>query len=654
MPMEDGPSDSSARTCSVGRVHAHGASPRRPTRCLHRRARRGRSAIAGSRATGRPSSSWPIARRFELDPAAGVVRFACRTADGTALVFEMLERLEALVARVNRAGRDLALARRPAAVRAPRRFARDEPEAPAGGVLLERREECRAAPRIRPPAIRISPEREPRLELGRDETPLPRPARGSPRGLRRAPARSPAAARTRAEASSYVAPHARRSVPPRRGRAPRSGSPRPPRAGPCSSRARADEREARRLVVRQLLPRERLGGRCPRRRASASAGLPSASAPARGRSGSCSAAPFSPSSSRTFASLARMGGAPRRARLARARRTPGPRARSSTRDGPRRRGRSASAPRACVRARREVARLDERAGQADEGVDRLALLVRVAEDLERLLEVRARAARRRPVPPPSRRRCSGRSRGRPGRRSHGRAAAPARRSAFAPRIVALDDERRSDVVERLRRAGPVADLAVDRERLAPRAGRAVAKSPWSPTTLAMLSSAPAWPRRFPISRRSRAPPRRTSSGAGRGPRGRRGNCQCRWWPTPRPPGRPPLRRCSRASRSDRHRRLRVAEVAAGTRLEQQRARDEQARALLLGRASAARAAAFRARGKSETARAVSASARSMRGSSAGRPSRSAAIVARASVRLVRPRVCARASAGRSRGRRGRT
>jgi hypothetical protein len=43
-----------------------------------------------------------MTRRFDLDPARSVVRFACRTADGHALVFEMLERLEALVTRVNR------------------------------------------------------------------------------------------------------------------------------------------------------------------------------------------------------------------------------------------------------------------------------------------------------------------------------------------------------------------------------------------------------------------------------------------------------------------------------------------------------------------------------------------------------------------------
>lgn len=40
-------------------------------------------------------------RRFELDAARSTIRFACRTADGPEIVFEMLERLEALVARVN-------------------------------------------------------------------------------------------------------------------------------------------------------------------------------------------------------------------------------------------------------------------------------------------------------------------------------------------------------------------------------------------------------------------------------------------------------------------------------------------------------------------------------------------------------------------------
>ena len=54
--------------------------------------------IEGYRRTAEQST---VSRRFELDPARGTIRFACRTADGTALVFEMLERLEALVASVN-------------------------------------------------------------------------------------------------------------------------------------------------------------------------------------------------------------------------------------------------------------------------------------------------------------------------------------------------------------------------------------------------------------------------------------------------------------------------------------------------------------------------------------------------------------------------
>ncbi len=40
-----------------------------------------------------------VYRRFEFQRATGAVRFTCRTVDGTGLVFEMLERLEALVAR---------------------------------------------------------------------------------------------------------------------------------------------------------------------------------------------------------------------------------------------------------------------------------------------------------------------------------------------------------------------------------------------------------------------------------------------------------------------------------------------------------------------------------------------------------------------------
>jgi hypothetical protein len=38
---------------------------------------------------------------FELDAARGLIRFSCRTVDGTGVVFEALDRLEALVERAN-------------------------------------------------------------------------------------------------------------------------------------------------------------------------------------------------------------------------------------------------------------------------------------------------------------------------------------------------------------------------------------------------------------------------------------------------------------------------------------------------------------------------------------------------------------------------
>ena len=41
-------------------------------------------------------------RRFRFDPASATVLFSCRTADVPALVFESLERLERLIADVNR------------------------------------------------------------------------------------------------------------------------------------------------------------------------------------------------------------------------------------------------------------------------------------------------------------------------------------------------------------------------------------------------------------------------------------------------------------------------------------------------------------------------------------------------------------------------
>ncbi|HTR04146.1 MAG TPA: hypothetical protein VMN82_13190 [Thermoanaerobaculia bacterium] len=42
-----------------------------------------------------------IGRRFELDRGRGAVRFACRSVDGTTVVFEALEGLEELVRHAN-------------------------------------------------------------------------------------------------------------------------------------------------------------------------------------------------------------------------------------------------------------------------------------------------------------------------------------------------------------------------------------------------------------------------------------------------------------------------------------------------------------------------------------------------------------------------
>lgn len=46
-------------------------------------------------------SATAVLRRFEIDPASSVVHFTCRNVDGTAMVFDALERLEAAVKRVN-------------------------------------------------------------------------------------------------------------------------------------------------------------------------------------------------------------------------------------------------------------------------------------------------------------------------------------------------------------------------------------------------------------------------------------------------------------------------------------------------------------------------------------------------------------------------
>ena len=52
-------------------------------------------------------------RRFELDRAKTMIRFSCRTVDGNGAVFEVLERLEALVERANQ----IAIVRRAAGPR---------------------------------------------------------------------------------------------------------------------------------------------------------------------------------------------------------------------------------------------------------------------------------------------------------------------------------------------------------------------------------------------------------------------------------------------------------------------------------------------------------------------------------------------------------
>jgi len=44
----------------------------------------------------------PAHRRYELDASRTAVRFSCRTVDGTGMVFEFLENLEALIEEINR------------------------------------------------------------------------------------------------------------------------------------------------------------------------------------------------------------------------------------------------------------------------------------------------------------------------------------------------------------------------------------------------------------------------------------------------------------------------------------------------------------------------------------------------------------------------
>ena len=50
---------------------------------------------------GRLQADSAAGRRFELDVPRAIVRFSCRTVDGTGQVFEALERLETLVERAN-------------------------------------------------------------------------------------------------------------------------------------------------------------------------------------------------------------------------------------------------------------------------------------------------------------------------------------------------------------------------------------------------------------------------------------------------------------------------------------------------------------------------------------------------------------------------
>jgi len=55
-------------------------------------------------------SSSAVLRRFRIDPEEAIVRFTCRTADGTGMVFDALQHLEVFVKRVN----DVVAARRAA------------------------------------------------------------------------------------------------------------------------------------------------------------------------------------------------------------------------------------------------------------------------------------------------------------------------------------------------------------------------------------------------------------------------------------------------------------------------------------------------------------------------------------------------------------
>ncbi len=101
MSLENGPIDHSGADVHVD-VSTLRGEPRGPDTMVYTVSLKGPLGdrwLEGYRTT---VEQLAMTRRFDLDPERSVVRFACRTADGNALVFEMLERLESLVTRVNR------------------------------------------------------------------------------------------------------------------------------------------------------------------------------------------------------------------------------------------------------------------------------------------------------------------------------------------------------------------------------------------------------------------------------------------------------------------------------------------------------------------------------------------------------------------------
>ncbi len=101
MPVENGPMEQTSAEVHVD-VSTLRGEPRGADTMVYTVALKGPLGgrwIEGYRTT---VEQLAMTRRFELEPARSVVRFACRNADGNELVFEMLERLESLVSRVNR------------------------------------------------------------------------------------------------------------------------------------------------------------------------------------------------------------------------------------------------------------------------------------------------------------------------------------------------------------------------------------------------------------------------------------------------------------------------------------------------------------------------------------------------------------------------